>query len=89
MRNAADMYAHHVPHTYLGGFCDKRKIPQPFDLPRFAGSTPDWIRTSDLQSRSLTLYPTELRARSPIILAQKYRKIKGAGLFFLLSSLTE
>ena len=24
--------------------------------------TPDWIRTSDLQSRSLTLYPTELRA---------------------------
>ena len=25
--------------------------------------TPDWIRTSDLQSRSLTLYPTELRAR--------------------------
>lgn len=24
--------------------------------------TPDWIRTSGLQSRSLTLYPTELRA---------------------------
>ena len=23
---------------------------------------PDWIRTSDLQSRSLSLYPTELRA---------------------------
>ena len=23
---------------------------------------PDWIRTSGLQSRSLTLYPTELRA---------------------------
>lgn len=25
--------------------------------------TPDWIRTGGLQSRSLTLYPTELRAR--------------------------
>ena len=24
--------------------------------------TPDWIRTSGLQSRSLSLYPTELRA---------------------------
>ena len=32
--------------------------------------TPDWIRTSDLQSRSLTLYPTELRARSLIMIAQ-------------------
>ena len=28
----------------------------------FSFGTPDWIRTSDLQSRSLTLYPTELRA---------------------------
>ena len=48
--------------------------------------TPDWIRTSDLQSRSLTLYPTELRARSHIILAQKRRKIKGYRTFFSLSS---
>ena len=65
---------------------DNRKIPQPFDLTRIAGSTPDWIRTSDLQSRSLTLYPTELRARSHIILAQKRRKIKGYRTFFSLSS---
>ena len=27
-----------------------------------ASGMPDWIRTSGLQSRSLTLYPTELRA---------------------------
>ena len=52
MRNAADMYARHVHHTYLSMNCGKRKIPQPFDLSRIAGSTPDWIRTSDLQSRS-------------------------------------
>ena len=25
---------------------------------------PDWVRTSDLQSRSLTLYPAELRAHN-------------------------
>ena len=25
--------------------------------------TPDWIRTSDLQIRSLALYPSELRAQ--------------------------
>ena len=29
----------------------------------FRVGTPDWIRTSGLQSRSLSLYPTELRAR--------------------------
>ncbi len=29
----------------------------------FFSGTPDWIRTSGLQSRSLSLYPTELRAR--------------------------
>ena len=28
----------------------------------FRVGTPDWIRTSGLQSRSLSLYPTELRA---------------------------
>ena len=38
------------------------KKPQPLAKQGIAGSTPDWIRTSDLQSRSLTLYPTELRA---------------------------
>ena len=27
-----------------------------------ADGMPDWVRTSDLQSRSLTLYPAELRA---------------------------
>ena len=46
-----------------------KKIPQPLAKQGIAGSTPDWIRTSDLQSRSLTLYPTELRARSYNILA--------------------
>ena len=29
----------------------------------FFHGTPDWNRTSDLQSRSLTLYPTELQAQ--------------------------
>ena len=28
----------------------------------FVSGTPDWIRTSGLQSRSLSLYPAELRA---------------------------
>ena len=30
----------------------------------FLSGMPDWIRTSGLQSRSLTLYPTELRAHA-------------------------
>ena len=34
-------------------------------LPHFG--TPDAIRTHDLQSRSLTLYPTELRAHIQLI----------------------
>ena len=41
--------------------------------------TPDAIRTHDLQSRSLTLYPTELRAHkfeSLYIIAQKNKKAK-------------
>ncbi len=29
--------------------------------------TPDWVRTSGLQIRSLTLYPAELRAQ-PVVL---------------------
>ena len=51
-----------------------------------ASGTPDWIRTSDLQSRSLTLYPTELRARGEDILPQTRGKIKGDRTFFWLSS---
>ena len=48
-----------------------RKSPETVDAPGFAPDasipvtlygTPDWIRTSGLQSRSLSLYPTELRA---------------------------
>ena len=80
------MYVHHVSHTFVPHSYQNKKIPQPFENTRIAGSTPDWIRTSDLQSRSLTLYPTELRARSHIILTQKRRKIKGYRTFFSLSS---
>ena len=49
-----------------------RKSPETVDAPGFAPDasipitlygTPDWIRTSGLQSRSLSLYPAELRAR--------------------------
>ena len=47
-----------------------------FETAPFRG-TPDWIRTSDLQSRSLTLYPTELRARSLIMIAQSGRECQG------------
>ena len=57
--------AHRVCPTRRQFCLPNKKIPQPLDLQRIAGSTPDWIRTSDLQSRSLTLYPTELRARVP------------------------
>ena len=45
--------------------------------------TPDWIRTSDLQSRSLTLYPTELRAHMHFeiaylsIISTRFVKVKG------------
>ena len=48
-----------------------QKSPETVDAPGFAPDasipvtlygTPDWIRTSGLQSRSLSLYPTELRA---------------------------
>ena len=40
---------------------EERKIPRVFN-PRDLFGTPGRIRTCDLQSRSLTLYPTELRA---------------------------
>ena len=39
----------------------KEKRQASCDACRFFG-TPDWIRTSGLQSRSLSLYPAELRA---------------------------
>ena len=37
----------------------------------FSFGTPDAIRTHDLQSRSLTLYPAELRARTKDIVIGK------------------
>ena len=79
------MYADHVRRTFLHPIPKYKKSPEPRKIPGIFRGTPDWIRTSDLQSRSLTLYPTELRARSPIILAQKHRKIKGVRLFCLMS----
>lgn len=36
---------------------------------------PDWIRTSGLQSRSLTLYPTELRVHVQKILYRRCEKM--------------
>ena len=41
---------------------DQKEEATPHGVASFFG-TPDWIRTSGLQSRSLTLYPAELRAR--------------------------
>ncbi len=38
------------------------KMPESIDNTGFFNGTPDGIRTHDLQSRSLTLYPAELRA---------------------------
>ncbi len=43
--------------------------------PRRRG-TPDWIRTGDLQSRSLSLYPTELRAHIKFVSPAYYNKPK-------------
>ena len=48
-----------------------KEKPQPLDLQELAVSTPGAIRTHGLQSRSLTLYPTELRAR-----VLSFRKLK-------------
>ena len=46
--------------------CRETKNPNPLPTANRFGffdfGTPDWIRTGGLQSRSLTLYPTELRA---------------------------
>lgn len=42
-------------------------MPESIDNTGFFNGTPDGIRTHDLQSRSLTLYPTELRAHIQLI----------------------
>lgn len=53
------------------------KIPGSLALPGIFSYTPGRSRTCDLQSRSLTLYPTELRALiSLIILPQQGRIVK-------------
>lgn len=54
-----------------------QKIPGSLALPGIFSCTPGRSRTCDLQSRSLTLYPTELRALiSLIILPQQGRIVK-------------
>ena len=53
----------------------KAKAPIPYRNQGFMRGAPDWIRTSGLQSRSLTLYPTELRAHYPCIILCKSRKV--------------
>ena len=58
------MYARHVPHTFSYLSPKQSNTPEPRKIPGSFLCTPDWIRTSDLQSRSLTLYPTELRVGS-------------------------
>ena len=53
------------------------KIPGSLALPGIFSCTPGRSRTCDLQSRSLTLYPTELRALiSLTILPQQGRIVK-------------
>ena len=53
------------------------KIPGSLTLPGIFSCTPGRSRTCDLQSRSLTLYPTELRALiSLAILPQQGRIVK-------------
>lgn len=53
------------------------KIPGSLTLPGIFSCTPGRSRTCDLQSRSLTLYPTELRALiSLTILPQQGRIVK-------------
>jgi hypothetical protein len=42
----------------------KKKAPNAICVSRLSTGTPDAIRTHDLQSRSLTLYPAELRAHN-------------------------
>ena len=47
----------HLPQPTV---CSNKKPPSGGGV---LNGTPDWIRTSGLQIRSLTLYPTELRAQ--------------------------
>ena len=53
------------------------KTPETFTASRVFTGTPDAIRTHDLQSRSLTLYPAELRARTGNIVLGKPMFVKG------------
>ena len=58
-----------------------QKSPVSLMIQGFSYGTPDAIRTHDLQSRSLTLYPAELRARTDDIVPVKRLFVKGLGLF--------
>ena len=64
-----------VDSSAFGKKCTK--IPGSLTLPGIFSCTPGTSRTCDLQIRSLTLYPTELRALiSLIILPQQGRIVK-------------
>ena len=75
--------------------CKETKNPNPLPTANRFGfldfGTPDWIRTSDLQSRSLTLYPTELRAHihlqgKLLLRGNSSQIVVNGGDFFSLSS---
>ena len=55
-----------MPVAQALGAALKRK-ETPITIFAMGGGMPDAIRTHDLQSRSLTLYPTELRAHIQLI----------------------
>lgn len=68
-----------VTGKYAAALSEKnaQKIPGSLALPGIFSCTPGRSRTCDLQSRSLTLYPTELRALiSLFILPQRVRIVK-------------
>ena len=59
------MYARHVPHTFSYLSPKQSNTPEPRKIPGSFLCTPDWIRTSDLQSRSFIMiilapYPSEV-----------------------------
>ena len=56
-----------------------KKALKPLRFKAFPIGTPDAIRTHDLQSRSLTLYPAELRARTGDIVRTKVLFVKAFG----------
>ena len=62
-------FAHHFSHH--------SKTPETFTASGAFCGTPDAIRTHDLQSRSLTLYPAELRAHARCIVPVKRLFVKG------------